>query len=680
MPQQVADIPDPNALVDLSSPDTKPASSSTSPVLSDETMVDKIATKNTPARTDASLIANKLEDTPQKTEDANDEPKFKIERMEDLSLLTPVKIHIKTPTKKRKCGDLLKRLHLDDILFEDDDKEQKKKKGSLKVDDDEHCDYTLLSDDAKRQRVSTQSTGTIEAYYRKYHASPVAEEKIITINKAFKKQLAAFIAASFEKWDWFNEEDHLKTIAYWAKQMKPKDCSESKKEWIRELIKGMKDERAQYTKDLTNEFMFTRPTMVKGLRFVKANNSFYARLVYQEPDESDPKKMVAGEEELKVEEEWVRSEFGGVDIQHIINMHQTYMWTDVPHDVEVRIAKHKIVRVRYIPPQVRHVLDYDAMAKKFNEKDVTVASRRKKLGFSDIPQERFEELLLLDRAIPRRKGSKSHSFPLPSKVSRRQLVDEFNKNYAGRLFREKEETKWQKSIIRKAVTYNEKWKGRMENQQETTLDEDFVIMAFGEAFVKELKMSGDRRGFVNVPVGDYKPSLLYEHPNLRRLGAPKVHFNQTDGKDLCVSKSLASALFSIGFHEEATAIDAFGEEIMKGAVVDALEKVKVQARAVLPSWIVIRRLPRRFDWKHDLNARQLVLGVLSASDGSCCHAVCIHGGYVYDANEIVALPLCTEALNYCTSTALVKSTFVEFRRGYMFQYEGQRKERLAKMT
>ncbi len=72
--------------------------------------------------------------------------------------------------------------------------------------------------------------------------------------------------------------------------------------------------------------------------------------------------------------------------------------------------------------------------------------------------------------------------------------------------------------------------------------------------------------------------------------------------------------------------------------------------------------------------------MLSASDGSCCHAETIHGNFVYDANEVIALPVCEEALNYCTSTALVKSEFVRFRRGNIFQYEGQQKEKLAKMT
>ncbi len=42
----------------------------------------------------------------------------------------------------------------------------------------------------------------------------------------------------------------------------------------------------------------TRATMVKGICFVKANNSFYARFVYHVPDKSDPKKTAVLEEEL----------------------------------------------------------------------------------------------------------------------------------------------------------------------------------------------------------------------------------------------------------------------------------------------------------------------------------------------------------------------------------------------
>jgi hypothetical protein len=149
-----------------------------------------------------------------------------------------------------------------------------------------------LTEDAKKMKISTQSRQTIEAFYQKYHAVPSGQEDIVTVNKDFKAQLSQFIAESFEKWNWSSGKDHQKTIANWAKKMLAKDCSESKKEWICELIKGMKEERAQVTRRLTNEFMFTCATMVKGICFSKDNNSFYACLVCHEPDKDDKKTSV----------------------------------------------------------------------------------------------------------------------------------------------------------------------------------------------------------------------------------------------------------------------------------------------------------------------------------------------------------------------------------------------------
>jgi hypothetical protein len=121
---------------------------------------------------------------------------------------------------------------------------------------------------------------------------------------------------------------------------------------------------------------------------------------------------------------------------------------------------------------------------------------------------------------------------------------------------------------------------------------------------------------------------------LKVIGAPKVNFNQSDGKDLCVSKSLASALYSIGLTKEAFEVDSFGEEkIMKGAVVKALYRVTQHAKTVLPFWIVIRSIKKHFDWRKELDERQMLLAVLLASDGSCCHAVTLHGGFIYDASK-----------------------------------------------
>ena len=92
-------------------------------------------------------------------------------------------------------------------------------------------------------------------------------------------------------------------------------------------------------------------------------------------------------------------------------------------------------------------------------------------------------------------------------------------------------------------------------------------------------------------------------------------------------------------------------------------------------------MPLRFDWKELLgNQRIVFVGVLFASDGNSSHAVTIHGGLIYDANEVVALPLCREALDYCTSTETHKSTFVEFHRGYLLRYMRKKAKHIRQMT
>ncbi|KAI2490747.1 hypothetical protein MHU86_23816 [Fragilaria crotonensis] len=134
--------------------------------------------------------------------------------------------------QKRKDGELLKRLHLDDVLFEDDNVVPQRKKGRLKSDDDDgdvDNDYIVLTEEAKQQKVSTQSTTTIGAFYHKYHATATADDTIVTIDKGFKAELSKFIAESFEKWNWSSEKDHQKTIEFWAKQMKARDCSNPRK-------------------------------------------------------------------------------------------------------------------------------------------------------------------------------------------------------------------------------------------------------------------------------------------------------------------------------------------------------------------------------------------------------------------------------------------------------------------
>jgi hypothetical protein len=216
--------------------------------------------------------------------------------------------------------------------------------------------------------------------------------------------------------------------------------------------------------------------------------------------------------------------------------------------------KTKNVRVRYTGPRQRSVIDIDAVAKHLREKQNRRSSRARAIRL----------------AYKKKTG----------KIFKGTILD-------------KEED--DEPLPRKTININEKWVGRMNNGKETVLDENFVRKIFGDAFANELKRS--KRGFVDVPVRDFKHSHLHLHPHLEVPGAPTLCFTQKDGKDLCVSKTLASALHSIGFEKEAAEIDFFGEEILKGAVVDALDCVMLRARNILPKWIVIERIPKCFDWQ-----------------------------------------------------------------------------------
>ena len=94
---------------------------------------------------------------------------------------------------------------------------------------------------------------------------------------------------------------------------------------------------------------------------------------------------------------------------------------------------------------------------------------------------------------------------------------------------------------------------------------------FKKGFLEEVKRL--RCGFVDIPVGEFKDSHLHEYPKLLVPEAPHVHFVQSEGEDLCVSKSLASALHAIGFDNAAESINHYDESRLRGGTVDAIQKV-----------------------------------------------------------------------------------------------------------
>ena len=115
------------------------------------------------------------------------------------------------------------------------------------------------------------------------------------------------------------------------------------------------------------------------------------------------------------------------------------------------------------------------------------------------------------------------------------------------------------------------WEVKFHGETKPMRADDEFVSQFKKGFLDEVKRL--RSGFVDIPVGDFKVSHLNEHPNLLHCEAPHLQFVQSEGEDLCVSKSLASALYVIGFVDEAISINHYGETELSGGTVDAVERL-----------------------------------------------------------------------------------------------------------
>ena len=229
----------------------------------------------------------------------------------------------------------------------------------------------------------------------------------------------------------------------------------------------------------------------------------------------------------------------------------------------------------------------------------------------------------------------------------------------------------------KEISTKEIWHARTDDGKFFSVEEDVLVQKFGAAYVRKVKES--RKGFVDIPAGDNKESHVHRFPNLLSAKAPRIRYRQLDGMDLCVPKALASVLYALGFKRSADLINDFGESNMAGGVVDTLKQVRMKAIECLPSWLRVSEINSlsAIDFRP---SRCILLGVIASSDGHTSHAIATHGGYIYDANEEYAIPLCQEGLDYCASTPTKASSFVRFHRVVCLEYRGQQANRQQSMT
>jgi hypothetical protein len=111
---------------------------------------------------------------------------------------------------------------------------------------------------------------------------------------------------------------------------------------------------------------------------------------------------------------------------------------------------------------------------------------------------------------------------------------------------------------------------------------------------------------------------------------------------LCEPNALASVLYVLGFDGEAEEIHGYGVANMQNhPVVDALHQIHEKARMVLPNWIQISKYKctkqKGAVGLENVEQGTILLAVLASSDDHKAHAVAIHDGFIYDANEAVAL-------------------------------------------
>ena len=239
--------------------------------------------------------------------------------------------------------------------------------------------FEMEQEKATRKKVCTQSVESlnqIDEMYRQEINSEISV--IITKDTEYKKELSKFIAKSFKAWNWHTDAEHKNYLKHWNGMLKNDDFTPLQKNWIRYLIKQMKQERATAIKQFTNEFQFTRRTMCKGIKYVREKNMFLARLVYREFDSKDEENQILSEEETPIKESWVREEFSPEFVRHIINMREFNHYNEVPQDIEIWIGKHKIRRVRYLLHREKSLIDYPSITRKLLNHLKSISKKRKK--------------------------------------------------------------------------------------------------------------------------------------------------------------------------------------------------------------------------------------------------------------------------------------------------------------
>ena len=230
------------------------------------------------------------------------------------------------------------------------------------------------------------------------------------------------------------------------------------------------------------------------------------------------------EEDIPVDRAWIEEQFGSKMLQQVVNIRHDchHSWVKAPRDVDDFIGNEKVMRVRYIPDRVMNVVDMQTLSEVVTQELNAYAASvpLTPASVASSPENRWNESRNISRPTLRPSNKPR---PLPLCCSALKLLRSYDVEPVS------ESKAFVPSILtnppRMSVPLSAKWTGKTLNGKTVPLEEAFVRMAFGDNFTNELKKLNC--GFVDIPVGDYKPSQLTEHPTLKIIGGPTAKFVQS---------------------------------------------------------------------------------------------------------------------------------------------------------
>ena len=217
---------------------------------------------------------------------------------------------------------------------------------------------------------------------------------------------------------------------------------------------------------------------------------------------------------------------------------------------------------------------------------------------------------------------------------------------------------------------------------------DWVASNCSPAFTDNLMRKYTKGGFCEIPPGDAKAeedkaALPLSVKNWLESHSPEtLQYGQGDSQT-CIYTSFANALHYLGLHDKAAQMIASKEDFLKsqmGGTTTPLKGLPSYLDNLGLGWLQPKSISN-FSMEQiiGLTQKQLLVGSLHASDGSCNHAVTVFNGLVFDSNERTCLPLLEDTLDYLVSTKQNTAKFQYMKKGYVFTEHKKKRSKITKL-